>query len=93
MFHFFGTGRSHLPNTALEHFADVGRFGQDVHAGDASQVHGGVDIEALGFSRGSPPLHRTLVHLQVAVLHVPLGHDSVPLAQRDRLWAEKDCLA
>lgn len=90
---FFSTEISHLSYTSLKQFADIGGLRQDVHVGDTSQVHVGVDIEALGFSWGCLPLHWALVHLQVTGPLVPLGHNSVPLAQRDWLWTEKDCLA
>lgn len=85
--------KSHLSYAALKQFADIGGLRQDVHVGDSSQVHGGVDIEALGFPWRRLPLHWALVYLQVAGSLVTLGHNRVPLAQRDRLWTEKDCLA
>lgn len=77
---FFSAYRSHLSYTSLKHFGDVGRLRQDVHVGDSSQVHGGVDIEALGFSWRHLPLHWALVDFKVASSLVPLGHNSVPLA-------------
>lgn len=90
---FFSTERAHLSYTSLKQLADIGGRRQDVHVGDSSQVHGGVDIEALGFSWRRLSLHWTLIDLQVAGPLVSLGHDSVPLAQRDWLWTEKDRLA
>ena len=86
-------GKAHLSYTPLEHFADVCRLRQEFHVGDSSQVHGGVDVEALGFSWGRLPLHWALVHPQVAGPLVSLSHDSVPLAQSDGLWTAKDGLA
>lgn len=76
----FSVCRSHLSYTSMKHSADVGRLRQDGHVGDSSQVHGGVDIEALGFSWRHFPLHWALVHFKVAGSLVPLGHNSVPLA-------------
>lgn len=86
------TEGSYLSNTSLEQFADIGRLGKDVHVGDTSEVHVGVDIEALGFSWGGLPFHWALVHPQVTGLLVPFSYNSVPLAQRHWLGAEKDCL-
>lgn len=91
LFTFFE--RPHLSYTSLKHFADIGGLRQDVHVGDSSQVHVGVDIETLGFSWRRLPLHRALVDPQVAGLLVSLGHYPVPLAQRDWLRTEKDGLA
>lgn len=85
--------RAHLSDTSLKHFADVCGLRQEFHVGDASQVHGGVDVEALGFSWRRLPLHWALVHPQVAGPLVSLSHDSVPLAQSDGLWTAKDGLA
>lgn len=84
---------SHLSHTALEHLADISRFGQDVHVWDTAQVHGCVDIEALGLPWGSHSLHWAVINPQVTGLLVPLGYNSVPLAQRDRLGTEEDRLA
>lgn len=90
---FISTERSHLSYTSLEHFADIGRLRQDVHVGDSAQVHGSVDIEALGFSWRCLPFHWALVDPQVAGPLIPFGHNSVPLTQRDWLLTQKDCLA
>lgn len=57
------TGRTHLSDTALKHSADVGGLRKDVHAGDSSQVHGSVDIQALCFSWRRLLLQRALVDL------------------------------
>lgn len=85
--------RSHLAHAALEHFTDVSRFGQDVHVWDAAQVHGGVDVEALGLAGRGLPLHWAMIDPQVTGLLVPLCHHSVPLAQRHGLRTDQDGLA
>lgn len=43
-----------LSDAAFEEHADVGRFGQDVFRWHATQKHGCVDVEALGFPRRWP---------------------------------------
>lgn len=85
--------RPHLSHAALKHLTDVGRFGQDVHVWDAAQVHGCVDVEALGLPWGSLSLHWAVINPQVTGLLVPLSYKSVPLAQRDGLGTEEDRLA
>ena len=91
--HNRSTPLSHLSDAALEQLADVGGLGQDARVPHPSQVHGGVDVQALGLARGRLLLHGALVHPQVALPHVPLGHHAVPLAQGDRLRAAEDGLA
>ena len=83
----------HLSNAALEQHADVSWAGQDVHAGDAAQEHGRVDVEALGLARRGAFDLTLLVHLQGAVLVEPAGRHAVPLSQRHRLLAPQHRLA
>ena len=83
----------HLSDAALEHVADVGRFGQDVGGGDPPQEHVCVDVEALGFPRRRLPLQGPPVHLQDPRPLDALRHHAMPLAQRHRGRAEQDRLA
>lgn len=85
--------KPHLSDTALIHFADIGWLRQHVHVWDSSQVHVAVDVETLCFSWRRLPLHRAFVHPQVPGLLDTLGHNSVPLAQRNWLLTEKNSLA
>lgn len=55
--------RSHLSHAALKHSTDVGRFGQDVHVWNAAQVHGCVDVEALGLAWRGLSLHWAMINL------------------------------
>ncbi len=85
-------GHSHLSYASIKQHANIGRFGQDVHAGHSSQIHGCVDIKALGLAwRGSCDFS-CMVHLQGAVLIDPLRHHAMPLTQRHGLLTAQNSL-
>ncbi len=85
-------GHSHLSYASIKQHANIGRFGQDVHAGHSSQIHGCVDVKALGLARRRSCNFSCMVHLQGAVLINPLRHHAMPLTQRHGLLTAQNSL-